>query len=293
MQNDELSGGGTGGTGSSGTGGAGSLGGGGLSGSGGSGSLGGGGLSGSEGSLGGLSGTGGGGTGSLGGGGLSGSTGGSTGTGGMSSGSGVGGGYIGADVDDFEVHEGQYQRHYTLPPEPATPSVTSFDEARTGYAAGHRAAANPAYAGRPYEEVEVELEREYPQPERFAAVRGYARHAFNWKTIVGTLAVAGGAYWASRKLSQAVSEMREEDEQDCRTYYQSHPAATLVPYDQARTVYVIGYAAARNPDYAGRSYDDVETHLRSGFTGPQAGSYEHLRDFTRRGYERGSSRGSL
>jgi hypothetical protein len=254
------------------------------------------------GSTGGLSGTGGS-TGGLGGspGGLSGtggSTGGLSGTGGGLSGAGAAGG-TGAGItegggfttgDDFETHEGTYRRHYTVVPEPVTPPVGTYEEARTGYEIGHRAAANPTYANREFNEVEVDLERE--SGGRLSAVKGYARHAFEWKKIVGALALAGGAWWLSRKLSETVSEMSEEEERDCRTYYESHPVRSTVPYEQARTVYVIGYAAARNPDYSGRSYEDVEPHLRSGFTGSRAGSYDTLRDFTRRGYERGSSRGS-
>lgn len=192
--------------------------------------------------------------------------------------------------DDFDAHDAVYQRHYTtVTPDHTTPTVT-FEEARTGYAAGHRAAANPTYANREYEEVEVALEREYPQPGRFAAVRSYARHGFEWKRVLGALALAGGAYWAGKKIFAAVQEMSTDEEQDCRTYYESHPVRASVPYDQARTVYVVGYVAARNPEYAGRSYDDVEPHLRSGFTGSRAGSYDALRDFSRRGYERGTSR---
>jgi hypothetical protein len=238
------------------------------------------------GGLGGSTGTGG----STGAGGLSGTgTGGSTsGLSGTGTGFTEGGGYT--TGDDFDAHEGTYRRHYTVRPEPTTPVVPTYEEARPGYEIGHRAAANPTYTNRPYEEVEVELERE--SPGRLARVRGYARHAYEWKTIVGALALAGGAWWLSRKLSETVSEMTEEEEQDCRTFYESHPARTTVPYEQARTVYVIGYAAARNPDYTGRTYDDVEPHLRTGFTGSRAGSYDSLRDFTRRGYERGTSRGT-
>lgn len=224
----------------------------------------------------GLSGTGG----STGGGGLSG-TGGSSGPGFTE-----GGGFT--TGDDFDTHEGTYRRHYTATP--ATPDVPTYEQARTGYEMGHRAAANPAYASREFNEIEVDLERE--SGGRLATVRSYARHAFEWKKIVGALAVAGGAWWLSRKLSQTVSEMSEEEEQDCRTFYESHPARATVPYEQVRTVYVIGYAAARNPDYTGRSYEEVEPHLRSGFTGSRAGSYDSLRDFTRRGYERGTSRGT-
>lgn len=233
---------------------------------------------------GGLSGTGG----STGAGGLGGSTGagGLSGTGGTTGGYTEGGGY--SSGDDFGAHEETYRRHYTVAAEPAVPVVTPFEEARTGYEIGHTAAANPQYANREFTEVEVELEKE--SPGRLSAVRGYARHAFEWKTLLGALAVAGGAWWVSRKLSQAVSAMGEEEEQDCRTYYEAHPVRTTVPYEQARTVYVIGYAAARNPEYAGRPYEEVEPHLRGGFTGARAGSYDSLRDFTRRGYERGSSR---
>lgn len=204
------------------------------------------------------------------------------------SGAGVteGGGYT--TGDDFEAHEGTYRRHYTVVPEPVTPPVATYEEARAGYEMGHRAAANPAYASREFNEVEVELEKE--SGGRLSAVKSYARHAFEWKKVVGALALAGGAWWLSRKLSETVSEMSEEEERDCRTLYESHPARGTVPYEQARTVYVIGYAAARNPDYAGRSYDDVEPHLRGGFTGVRAASYDSLRDFTRRGYERGTPR---
>jgi hypothetical protein len=191
--------------------------------------------------------------------------------------------------DDFGTHEETYRRHYTAGVETETPAPT-YEEARPGYEIGHQAAANPTYAGRPFEEVEVELERE--SPGRLAKVRGYARHAFNWKTAVGALALAGGAYWASRKLSETVSELSEEEERECRTLYESHPARGTVPYDHARTVYVVGYVAARSPDYSDRAYDDVEPQLRTGFTGSRAGSYDSLRDFGRRGYERGSSRRS-
>jgi hypothetical protein len=65
-----------------------------------------------------------------------------------------------------------------------------------------------------------------------------------------------------------------------------------VPYSQARTVYVLGYVAGRNPDYSGRGYEDVEPHLRGGYTGRGTGSYDALRDFGRRGYERSSTRGT-
>jgi hypothetical protein len=226
--------------------------------------------------------TSGGSTGGLGGGGSTGGLGGSTG----------GTGETGGVGDDFDLHEPTYRRHYTTVGTEGT--TGTYDEARTGYAAGHAAASNPAYADRTYEEVEVDLERNVGT-ERYGRVREFARHAYEWKGVIAGVALAAaGGYWASRKLASAAAELSEEEERDCRTYYETHAVRTSgVPYGQARTVYVLGYVAGRNPDYAGRGYEEVEPHLRGGYTGRRAGSYDALRDFGRRGYERGTSRGSV
>jgi hypothetical protein len=248
------------------------------------------------GSTGGLGGsTGAGSTGGLGGstGGLGGSTGGGLGgsTGSLGS-SGDLGGSFGGTEDDFGTAETTYQRHYaTVPATPAT-GPSTYDEARSGYELGHRAAANPTYSGRDFNEVEVDIRRDYGEDKegRYERIRGFAAHAYDWRMIVGGIALAAGGWWAGRKLYDSLRDISEEEEQECRTYYESHPVRTTgVPYDRARTVYVVGYAAARNPEYAGRSFDDVEPHLRSGFGGSRAASYDSLRDFARRGYERGTS----
>jgi hypothetical protein len=196
--------------------------------------------------------------------------------------------------DDFDLYDtSYYSRHHTAYfPERA--STGGYDQARSGYALGHRAASNPSYAGRTYEEVEVDLRREYGGEEKastFENVRDYVRHGFEWKTVLGGIAVAAGGWWAGNKLYDVWSQMGTEEDQDCRVYYEAHPARTTVSYDQARTGYTLGYTAARNPDYTGRTFEDVEPHLRGGYTGSRAGSYDTLRDFTRRGYERGSSAG--
>jgi hypothetical protein len=285
--------------------GSGSTGGGGTTG--GTGGLGGGttggGTGGTEGTAGGYGGSTGGagttGTGGLGGGTTDGGTGGfgagtTAGTTGGFGGSTGGTGETGGAGDDFDVHEPAYRRHYTTVGTETAGTTGTYDEARTGYAAGHAAASNPAYADRPYEEVEVDIERSVGS-ERFGRVREFARHAYEWKGVIAGVALAAaGGYWASRKLASAASELSEEEERDCRTYYDTHAArSTGVPYSQARTVYVLGYVAGRNPEYAGRTYDDVEPHLRAGYTGRRAGNYDALRDFGRRGYERGSARGSV
>ena len=285
---------------------------GGSTGAGSTGGLGGSTGAGSTGGLGGSTGAGstGGGLGGSTGGGLGGSTGGLGGSTGAGSTGGLGGSTgslgssgdlggasgtasFGGTEDDFGTAETTYQRHYaTVPATPAT-GPSTYDEARTGYELGHRAAANPTYSGRDFNEVEVDIRRDYGEDKegRYERIRGFAAHAYDWKMIVGGIALAAGGWWAGRKLYESLRDISEEEEQECRTYYESHPVRTTgVPYDRARTVYVVGYAAARNPEYAGRSFDDVEPHLRSGFSGSRAASYDSLRDFARRGYERGTSR---
>lgn len=204
-----------------------------------------------------------------------------------------GAGGTGGAADDFDRYDTTYyRRHYEVTP--SRPVDLSYDEARSGYALGHRAAANPTYTGRTFDEVEVELRADYDtaQPGKFEAVKDFARHAFEWKTILGGLALAAGGWWAGSKLVDAVKELREEDEEDCRVYFESHPARTTgLTYDRARTGYTLGYTAARNPDYTGRGFEDVEPDLRGGFTGSYAGQYDTLRDFARRGYERGAGAG--
>ncbi|HEU0014900.1 MAG TPA: hypothetical protein VFQ45_14530 [Longimicrobium sp.] len=191
--------------------------------------------------------------------------------------------------DDFDVGMGYYQRHFER--HPSRPATTSWDQARTGYALGHRAASNPAYAGRRFEEIEVEVTPEYEREGgRFEAVREFARHGFEWKKLLGAVAVAAGGWWATRKVHEALSAMSEEDEQDCVVYFEAHPARETVGYDRARSGYALGYAAGRNPDYAGRGWTEVEPHLQSGYMGSGEGDYTAIRDFTRRGYERGSAR---
>jgi hypothetical protein len=202
------------------------------------------------------------------------------------------GGAGGSGDDDFGTHEVRYYRGDFDAHTERTEAHT-FEQARPAYQLGHAAGSNPAYLGRPYVEVEVELERSYqPQGEtRWEHVRQYARRGFEWRSIVGGLALAAGGWWAGKALQSALSDVGEEDENAYRTHFESFPARPdKVTYDRARTGYLLGHTAAYNPDYRGRAYEEVEPELRQGFTGDNAGQYDALRDFTRYGYERGSTR---
>ena len=85
-------------------------------------------------------------------------------------------------------------------------------------------------------------------------------------------------------------ELPEEHEEACRMHFISYTVRPVeMTYDDARPGYLLGYVAAGNPDYRGRSYDDVERDLRRGFTDDFADRYDTVRDYARFGFERGTT----
>ena len=214
---------------------------------------------------------------------------GSSGYTGAAGGSGTGAGH--STSDDFDTYDTHYYRS-DFNARPDRPATHNYESARSGYQLGHTAAASPTYQGRSFQEVEVDLKKEYkPQGNStWEDVRDYARGGFEWKTLLGGLAVAAGSWWAGKQVLEAFSDHNDEDETHYRTHYQSHPARTTVSYPQARTYYTLGYAASRNPEYSGRRYEEVEPEIRRGLAGPHAASFDTMREFCRTGYERGTTR---
>lgn len=194
-------------------------------------------------------------------------------------------------LDDFDTYDTHYYRR-DFNARTDRPATHTYDRARSGYRLGHSAAVQPSYQGRTFQEVEVELKRDYKPEENstWDDVREYVQQGFEWKTLLGGLALAAGTWWAGKQVLEALSEHSEEDEVHYRAHYDAHPARTLIAYPTARSYYALGYTASRNPAYAGRSYDEVEPEIRRGLTGSHAATYDTARDFYRTGYERGASR---
>ncbi|CAN5644713.1 hypothetical protein BH23GEM5_BH23GEM5_30290 [soil metagenome] len=107
-------------------------------------------------------------------------------------------------------------------------------------------------------------------------------------TIIGGIAGAVGGWWTGRAVSEAAAGYTEEDETYYRSHYDSNRRDDL-DYDRARTGYQLGHIAGSNPDYQGRSFDEVETDLRGGW-GDKEEDYTQVRDYARHGYERSSQR---
>jgi uncharacterized protein YcfJ len=111
-------------------------------------------------------------------------------------------------------------------------------------------------------------------------------------TVIGALAGALGGWWAGRELADTFEGHTTDDE-----YYRRHfetAGTSNLTYDRARPAYQLGDVASRNPEYRGRTFDDVEPQIRQGWTGDverEHGSWEQVRTYVSEGYYRGSTRG--
>ena len=104
-------------------------------------------------------------------------------------------------------------------------------------------------------------------------------------TVIGGIAGAVGGWWAGEKAGRAMEDMGDHED-----HYRSHHKTlgdSSINYDEARIGYGIGHVAGRNPDYKARSFDDVETDLRRGWS-YKGRDYDSLRPFVREGYDRTS-----
>lgn len=100
-------------------------------------------------------------------------------------------------------------------------------------------------------------------------------------TIVGGIAGAAGGWWAGEKAGRAVEDMGEHED----SYREHHrKTGSNLDYEEARVGYGVGHIAGRNPDYRGRSFDEVEKDLRTGWKHPDY-EYETMRPHVRRGFE--------
>lgn len=113
-------------------------------------------------------------------------------------------------------------------------------------------------------------------------------------TIIGGIAGALGGWWTGRAISEAAETLTEDDEAYYREHYAKSPARPADrDYESVRPAYHLGHIASRNPNFRGRTWDEVEPELRRGWSEDvtkRHGSWEALRGYAREGYTRGTSR---
>ena len=82
-------------------------------------------------------------------------------------------------------------------------------------------------------------------------------------TVIGGIAGAVGGWWAGRAVAEAATAVTTDDDDYDRKHYEATPIGDR-SYDQVRPAYHVGQIAARNPDYRGRSFDEVDADIRRG-----------------------------
>ena len=102
--------------------------------------------------------------------------------------------------------------------------------------------------------------------------------------VLGGIAGAIGGWWAGRGIADTITP-------DDEAFFRSHhgTAGGTRDFEGTRPAYVAGHLAGRNPDYAGRSFEQVEGDLRCGWgddVAARCGEWPSVRDSARAAFER-------
>ncbi|MFL5620055.1 MAG: hypothetical protein ACJ79A_16880 [Gemmatimonadaceae bacterium] len=112
-------------------------------------------------------------------------------------------------------------------------------------------------------------------------------------TLIGGIAGAVGGWWTGRAVSEAASALTNEDESYFRSHYESSPNRLADrSYEHVRPAYQLGHIASRNPDYANRSWNEVESDLQRGWNAEASrkyGDWSTVRPYASEGFNRGRS----
>ena len=115
-------------------------------------------------------------------------------------------------------------------------------------------------------------------------------------TVIGGIAGAVGGWWTGRAIAEAASNFSHADDEHFRTDYAARTGEASAnidrSYERVRPAYQLGYLASRNPEYAGRPFEDIEPHLERGWNGNSAtdgSDWNDMRDYARTAYVRGAA----
>jgi hypothetical protein len=115
-------------------------------------------------------------------------------------------------------------------------------------------------------------------------------------TVIGAIAGAIGGGWTA-VAAAAPTHYEASHDREYRDHYEADSGrAADRHFDSARPAYQLGHLAARNPDYAGRAFESVETDLQRGWTDDvraRYGDWSIARRYAREAFtrERGRSQG--
>lgn len=109
--------------------------------------------------------------------------------------------------------------------------------------------------------------------------------------LLGGIAGAIGGWWSGRAIAEAAEDITEADNAYYRADYERR-ATPREGYEEARAAYYLGDVASANPEYADRSFDDVEAELSRGWCACQTahGEWARMRCYASVGFEHGRER---
>lgn len=112
-------------------------------------------------------------------------------------------------------------------------------------------------------------------------------------TVIGGLAGAVGGWWAGKNVGEAAQKFDDHTDDNYRQAYDSR-ADRLADrtYEDVRPAYQLGHLASENPDYSGRSFEDIESELQRGWSNDlraRHGDWSTVRPFTEEAYTSRSS----
>jgi hypothetical protein len=98
-----------------------------------------------------------------------------------------------------------------------------------------------------------------------------AMHALG--NMVGAAVNVLGDWWASDSAREAARSFGEEKDSDCRSHFERSSSASSRTYESTRPLYQFGHVAGQNPDYQGRSFQEVEPELQKAWGDDQSNRY--------------------
>jgi hypothetical protein len=110
-------------------------------------------------------------------------------------------------------------------------------------------------------------------------------------TLIGGIAGALGGWWSGRAISEAAEKLTQDDDAYYRSSYESSPNRLADrAYEDVRPAYMLGQVAAHNPDYADKSWSDVQSDMSRGWSADHArkyGEWATVSGYASEGFTRG------
>ena len=115
-------------------------------------------------------------------------------------------------------------------------------------------------------------------------------------SMLRTAASTFGGWWSRNTPDDAIRNFTPEHDNACRTHFENSRRSSNANYDAVRPLYQFGHLAGSNPDYQGRSFEEVENDLKRTWTPEYTtafGEWSNVRDYINTGYSTHSRGGNL